>query len=121
MGRKEKSICEQSRMKKKILNKITNWEAKDFNGLFEYIREHWKYADSGYFESFTDAYELHTAGWSENEEIISALMKNYVFWMMYWVMSKRGGHFWFCKNEKSREKLLSTEECKNYFSEEKQE
>jgi len=38
--------------------------------------------------------ELHTGGWSGNEEIIGELKKTF-FWFFYWQMSKRGGHYWF--------------------------
>lgn len=40
-------------------------------------------------------FELHTGGWSGNESIIGALEKNTQFWIFCWVMSKRGGHYWF--------------------------
>jgi len=38
--------------------------------------------------------ELHTGGWSGNEEIISALMGT-MFWTLYWQKSTRGGHYYF--------------------------
>ena len=38
--------------------------------------------------------ELHTGGWSGNEEIIMALQEN-VFWLLYWEKSIRGGHYYF--------------------------
>jgi hypothetical protein len=38
--------------------------------------------------------ELHTGGWSGNEEIISVL-QNSMFWVMYWQKSERGGHYYF--------------------------
>lgn len=38
--------------------------------------------------------ELHTAGWSGNEDIINTIHGT-VFWMMYWQMSRRGGHYYF--------------------------
>ena len=39
--------------------------------------------------------ELHTGGWSGNEDIIYALKGNYLFWGMYWQKSTRGGHYYF--------------------------
>lgn len=39
--------------------------------------------------------ELHTAGWSGNEDIIAALQQTPMFWMMFWQKSTRGGHYWF--------------------------
>lgn len=39
--------------------------------------------------------EFHTFGWSGNEDIIGALQDNYLFWVMCWQKSERGGHYWF--------------------------
>src|SRR3990167_5628831 len=39
--------------------------------------------------------ELHTGGWSGNEEIIAALEKNFIFWTMYWKKHEVGGHYYF--------------------------
>lgn len=40
--------------------------------------------------------EIHTGGWSENEDIIEALEDNqYYFWELFWWKSERGGHYWF--------------------------
>jgi hypothetical protein len=38
--------------------------------------------------------QLHTGGWSGNEEIIQ-YMKNTRFWMAYWRVHKVGGHYYF--------------------------
>jgi len=38
--------------------------------------------------------ELHTGGWSGNEDVIAELQQTW-FWFMYWVKSIRGGHYWF--------------------------
>ena len=38
--------------------------------------------------------ELHTGGWSGNEEIINVL-EGSMFWIFYWEKSIRGGHYWF--------------------------
>lgn len=38
--------------------------------------------------------ELHTGGWSGNEEIICALQKSQ-FWFFWWESSRRGGHYYF--------------------------
>lgn len=37
--------------------------------------------------------ELHTGGWSGNEDIMRALQKNKWFEMFYWQESRRGGHY----------------------------
>ncbi len=39
--------------------------------------------------------KLATGGWSHNEEVISALYANHVFWGMCWVKSERGGYYEF--------------------------
>jgi len=41
-------------------------------------------------------WELHTGGWSGNEEIIRAMQDNRVWWGMFWESSRRGGHYEFC-------------------------
>jgi len=38
---------------------------------------------------------LHTYGWSGNEDIIEYLRGNAMFWSMAWYTSKRGGHYKF--------------------------
>jgi hypothetical protein len=65
--------------------------------LLRTIKSMWMYADVGYFkyDKSTREFELHTAGWSDNEEIISALKKNLIFWSLYWMKSERGGHYYF--------------------------
>jgi hypothetical protein len=39
--------------------------------------------------------ELHTGGWSGNEEIIYALEENIFFFPMTWKKTYRGGHYYF--------------------------
>jgi hypothetical protein len=78
------------------LKKIRNWPATDFHGLMEYIYERWNYADCGYWTQEGDVYHISTGGWSGNEDIVGAMMRNVVWWMMYWKSSKRGGHYIFC-------------------------
>lgn len=64
----------------------------------DFIEGIWKYADDGYFkfseyEGFI-MLEMHSAGWSGNEEIISVLQRTF-FWFLYWEKSTRGGHHYF--------------------------
>jgi len=77
------------------LRKITKWDYNDFQGLIEYVEERWKYFDWGYFRRTRKRYYLSTGGWSGNESIVAALMKNLMFWSCCWVSSKRGGHYVF--------------------------
>lgn len=48
----------------------------------------------GDVEKDVDILELHTGGWSGNEEIIGELQQTF-FWMFYWQCSIRGGHYYF--------------------------
>ena len=46
-----------------------------------------------------------TGGWSGNESVMGAAMRNFVFWSWTWVSSHRGGKYQFkmdipCKEEK---------------------
>jgi hypothetical protein len=82
--------------------------------LMEYIKDIWWASDWGFVQKKkTDDYEsidaigqksykhkrivieLHTGGWSGNEDIIRALEKNRLFFCCYWVQSRRGGHYIF--------------------------
>jgi len=38
--------------------------------------------------------ELHTYGWSGNEEVIGVLQET-LFWTFFWQKSERGGHYYF--------------------------
>lgn len=81
------------------LQKITDWDFEDkWNDLMTYIKSLWKYADWGWHEETTDTlirYYISTGGWSGNEEIINAMEENYMFWIMCWEQSRRGGHYIF--------------------------
>lgn len=84
------------------LQRVREWDAiKDPKGLAVYLGEIWEFKEFGY--AFTEeggkwTLELHTGGWSGNEEIIGALHENgdpVGFWFWYWRKSTRGGHYWF--------------------------
>ena len=40
-------------------------------------------------------FEYHTGGWSGNEDVISALERNSLFFALYWKKSEVGGHYFF--------------------------
>lgn len=42
--------------------------------------------------------DIHTGGWSENEELISQL-KRTPWWMKHFVMYREGGHYYFEKKK----------------------
>ena len=88
----------------KELKQIQNWDVKDAHNLVNRLRDMWQYND--YFienwgldhihnERPVLMLELHTGGWSGNEDIIEALQKHKLFWMMWWWKTERGGHYYF--------------------------
>lgn len=87
----------------KELNKIKNWDCKDVDSLIAYLKDVWQYSGTAIKETFGKNksgdwvlyLELHTCGWSGNEDIIEALEKNFVFWNMWWAKTERGGHYYF--------------------------
>ena len=83
------------------LDKIAKWCYTDHIGLMQFIKPLWHFADYGYWTQTDTKYEISTAGWSGNEDIIRAMNKNMTFWSFCWVQSRRGGHYIFeVKNER---------------------
>lgn len=83
------------------LERIEKWDSGDPMGLIEFLEALWKYGEDGYFRLTRKGAHrwlyLSTAGWSGNEEIITALNKSF-FWLAFWVKEERGGHFKFHLN-----------------------
>lgn len=80
------------------LEKIAHWDFSDFEGLMEFVQSVWWAAEWGFNKKKVDGHEeyhLSTGGWSGNEDIIQALRENVMFWTLYWVQSRRGGHYIF--------------------------
>lgn len=82
------------------LKTIENWGYKDgFEKLAEYVCNLWHFSEWAEFrdwkkDDFDTEYRelrLATAGWSGNEDIVSALYKNVMFRMLCWQSSHRGG------------------------------
>lgn len=81
---------------------IREWDANDLGGLFQFVAEAWN-LDYGRalircVESSAEGrhwIELHTGGWSGNEDIIGALQANTMAWTLAWWSSRRGGHYEF--------------------------
>ena len=65
---------------------------KGFLPLVEHILRLWHWSDYAKWDGKN--LELHTGGWSGNEDIINALTDT-PFWMFYWKKSERGGHYYF--------------------------
>ena len=63
--------------------------------LVYFIEECWHWETYCTFDEEKGTLELHTGGWSGNEDIVGALQKNFIFWSMYWQRSERGGHYYF--------------------------
>lgn len=79
------------------LEAIREWD-KPHHELVDFIEEIWAYPE--YFKKWNYGgrlkIEMHTAGWSGNEDILGALRESKsLFWMMYWQKEERGGHYWF--------------------------
>lgn len=88
------------------LQKIRTWPAEDPLGLMAYVRERWYLPDWGWEEGpgadpekfdaaerDTTVFQISTAGWSGNEDIIAAMQANTTFWTLHWWSSRRGGHY----------------------------
>jgi len=65
----------------------------NFEELLEFCMEAWKYEE--YTFKKNGQYIFQTGGWSGNEDIISSMRKNRIFWMFTWYSSRRGGHYKF--------------------------
>lgn len=76
------------------LLKIEEWPYQDFPGLMKFVKSIWWHPDWGWTIN-GNKYNISTGGWSGNEDIIGALMRNKMFWLLCWVSSRRGGHFEF--------------------------
>ena len=77
------------------LEMIEKWPIRDVFGLMKFVDSLWQYKAS--FDTWKKGvyhYELHTGGWSGNEDIISALEKNR-FVDRFCVKWIRGGHWYF--------------------------
>ena len=84
------------------LKEISEWdfEKKSVKEFLEFILPLWKQEDLDVKFNILNIIgwarlELHTYGWSGNEDIIQALKENRIFWSMCWEESRRGGHYKF--------------------------
>lgn len=83
----------------KELVKVTSWKVNnqnDFLDLMEYIHGFWAYAGDGYWERKGDMFVISTAGWSGNEEIITALQKksNILDALLATIQTRRTLYLW---------------------------
>lgn len=63
-----------------------------YEELIEYVRSIWTYNDAINYED--GLLEIHTFGWSGNEEIIEELKKTNL-WLMKHRTTQTGGHYYF--------------------------
>lgn len=86
------------------LRKIERWQSlesmKDLiefiEGVCNYDMVRWRFGRSNWDRKKCVKVEMHTGGWSGNEDIIESLKKSKsLFWFCYWQKSLRGGHFYF--------------------------
>ena len=75
------------------LEKIENWDCKDFDGLINFIKDIWWYQYG--WDDDSMIVKMSTGGWSGNEDIIRSMKNNIMWWSLYWFSSKRGGHYVF--------------------------
>ena len=75
------------------LERIKKWDFEDWSGLIDFITSTWHWPD--YAIMGRKYLELHTGGWSGNEDVICALQDNLMIWGLYWHSSERGGHYKF--------------------------
>ena len=66
----------------------------NFHIFMAYIKSIWWCPNWGWTRD-EGTYRISTGGWSGNEDVIGALMRNSVFWLMYWKQSRVGGHYIF--------------------------
>ncbi len=75
------------------LRKISKWGSDAWwADLMEYVEGLWDASGVGCYTRNGRTWTLHTGGWSGCEDILVALQKNFLFWSMCWVSSRRGGH-----------------------------
>lgn len=81
------------------LARIEGWPLTDLDGLLDFLRKIWHWPE--YLTVEGGMWRLATGGWSGNEEIVAALRKNHMVWVMCWQRSERGGLHWFKPNWKN--------------------
>lgn len=86
------------------LEAIEKWDYKDVFNLLEYIKARHQFEGYLTFNVYTEDYkpykkglEVHysTAGWSGNESMIHALLRNTFIKMFFYYSWRTGGHYVF--------------------------
>jgi hypothetical protein len=82
---------------KKEATKIGQFFGKSmYKELIEYVKSIWTYDTINYEDGLL---EIHTVGWSGNEDIIEEL-KNTDLWLMKFRCEQTGGHYFFKLEDK---------------------
>ncbi len=85
---------------KETLETIKKWNViNDAQGLFDFIGPIFNYG-FGKCILKDNVYEISTGGWSGCEDTIEAMGLNHIFWGVFWLSSRRGGHHEFKKPDK---------------------
>lgn len=90
-----------------VLEKIRSWAITaphpskfSFDELIDILQDHWECWDDKWLTGKNiKKLELHTFGWSGNEDILEALMDT-MFWCLFWQRTNRGGHYYLRINMK---------------------
>lgn len=107
------------------LAKIENWDWHDAMGLINFVVGRWNWQDWGVKQkwakdstlkrSWVLHLELHTGGWSGNESLINAVLRNRMITaVLNYRMWRAGGHYYFEFNPKSNGFLTASEYCKEH-------
>lgn len=75
----------------------------ELSELLAKLKEIWCPSDLVKINTDDNTLELHTGGWSGNEEILSYALQSSMFWVLCWEKSERGGHYYFNLNKLIRE------------------
>ena len=97
----------------KDLKEIERWDIikQGVRGLLVLVEENTNWPDWAFSIKGKRVlrFEFHTGGWSGNEDVISALQRNILFFPMFWRKSEAGGHYYFkikpfAKNSRNKRK-----------------
>ena len=87
------------------LRMVEEWNITGFDNippLLELARSLWRWPQFFFYED--GCWYVSTGGWSGNEDVIAALKKNTMFWLLCWKQSTRGGHY-----------VFDVSKCRDYY------
>lgn len=95
----EELFTEDGYPTQEALDYIRNWQVNGeywcksmYRELIDYVKSIWTYNDA--IEEENGLLEIHTYGWSGNEDIIDELNKTDL-WLMKFRAKQSGGHYYF--------------------------